>query len=198
MTTTNVLEPDREQLEAFVNTIFRYAGDRGYVAIRSFFQENNKVFRRSIAGLSGGLKYLIDVAEDDARRAAQNPTAVVFCPPLAVFAGKGRAREEDVLLGPALSVECDEHPLKARVTLEALLGPATVVVQSGGRWINGGGAPEDKLHLHWRLAKPAEGKDCVRREIKDLIEPVAWKRCEVVNKAERESLKTILEKWGVP
>jgi hypothetical protein len=27
---------------------------------------------------------------------------------------------------------------------------------------------------------------------------VAWKRCEVVNRAERESLKTILEKWGAP
>ena len=28
-----------------------------------------------------------------------------------------------------------------------------------------------------------------------LIEPVAWKRCESVNQAEQESLKTILEKW---
>ena len=29
-----------------------------------------------------------------------------------------------------------------------------------------------------------------------LIEPVAWQRCEVVNKAEQESLQTVLEQWG--
>jgi hypothetical protein len=37
---------------------------------------------------------------------------------------------------------------------------------------------------------------CVKREIKKLIEPVAWKRCEIINKAEQESLKTIIAKWG--
>jgi hypothetical protein len=36
---------------------------------------------------------------------------------------------------------------------------------------------------------------CVEREIVKLIEPVAWKRCEIVNQAERESLQTILQKW---
>ena len=43
------------------------------------------------------------------------------------------------------------------MTLENLLGPATIVVRSGGRWINGG-QPEDKLHVHWRLKAPATGK----------------------------------------
>jgi hypothetical protein len=38
-------------------------------------------------------------------------------------------------------------------------------------------------------------RDCVESEIKKLIEPVAWKRCETVNRAERESLKTVLAKW---
>jgi hypothetical protein len=36
----------------------------------------------------------------------------------------------------------------------------------------------------------------VEVEIKQLIEPVAWARCSLVNAAERESLKTILEGWG--
>jgi hypothetical protein len=39
-------------------------------------------------------------------------------------------------------------------------------------------------------------RECVRREIVKLIEPVAWKRCEVVNKAEQQSLRTVLGKWG--
>jgi hypothetical protein len=50
----------------------------------------------------------------------------------------------------------------------------------------------------WELdaMDPNDLRKCVRREIKKLIEPVAWKRCEVVNRAEQDSLKTILEKWA--
>lgn len=39
-------------------------------------------------------------------------------------------------------------------------------------------------------------RDCVQKEIVKLIEPVAWQRCELVNQAEQESLRTIIEKWG--
>jgi len=52
----------------------------------------------------------------------------------------------------------------------------------------------------WELdaMDPNDLRDCVEEAIQDLVEPVAWKRCEEVNKAEQESLKTILEKWGAP
>jgi RecA-family ATPase len=153
-----MLEPDRDQLEIFVEALFRRAGDKGFVAVRSFYEGADKPFRLSTAKLSGGLRFLIEVAEDDARRAAQSPAPVVFCPPLAVFSSKDHAREQDLLEGLALSVECDQHPSEARTTLEHLLGPATVVVKSGGIWVNGGNTPESKLHLHWRLARPATGK----------------------------------------
>ena len=152
-----MLEPDRDQLEIFVDALFRRAGDQGFVAVRSFYEGADKPFRLSTAKLSGGLRFLIEVAEDDARRAAQNPAPVVFCPPLAVFGNKDHAREQDLLEGLALSVECDQHPGEARTILEDLLGPATVVVESGGTWVNGG-MPENKLHLHWRLVRPATGK----------------------------------------
>ena len=105
-----MLEPDRDQLEIFVDALFRHAGDKGFVAVRSFYEGADKPFRLSTANLSGGLRFLIDVAEDDARRAAQNPKPVVFCPPLAVFGNKDHAREQDLLEGLALSVECDQHP----------------------------------------------------------------------------------------
>ena len=153
-----MLEPDRDQLEIFVDALFRRAGDKGFVAVRSFYEGADKPFRLSTANLSGGLRFLIDVAEDDARRAAQNPKPVVFCPPLAVFGNKDHAREQDLLEGLALSVECDQHPGEARATLEDLLGPATVVVESGGTWVNGGNTSENKLHLHWRLKAPATGE----------------------------------------
>jgi hypothetical protein len=50
----------------------------------------------------------------------------------------------------------------------------------------------------WELdaMDPNDLRDCVEAAIKELIEPVAWERCEVVNKAERESLKTVLGNWG--
>jgi hypothetical protein len=49
----------------------------------------------------------------------------------------------------------------------------------------------------WELdaMDPNDLRDCVKAAIEDLIEPVAWQRCEVVNKAEQESLKTILQGW---
>ena len=55
-------------------------------------------------------------------------------------------------------------------------------------------------HRCWELdaMDPNELRACVKREIKKLIEPVAWKRCEIVNKAEQDSLRGILQKWGKP
>jgi hypothetical protein len=77
----------------------------------------------------------------------------VFCPPIATFSTQ-RAREVDLANGLALSVECDTHPSTARSHLESVLGPATVVVASGGRWVDSHGREHDKLHLHWRLGEP--------------------------------------------
>jgi hypothetical protein len=43
---------------------------------------------------------------------------------------------------------------------------------------------------------PNDLRDCVEQKIVDLIEPIAWKRCETVNKAEEESLRSILNNWS--
>ncbi|HEX5864994.1 MAG TPA: hypothetical protein VF014_12195 [Casimicrobiaceae bacterium] len=43
---------------------------------------------------------------------------------------------------------------------------------------------------------PNDLRNCIEKSIKELIEPAAWKRCEIVNQAEQDSLKTILAKWG--
>lgn len=51
--------------------------------------------------------------------------------------------------------------------------------------------------LCWELdaMDPNDLRDCVEAEIRHLIEPVAWERCDVVNRAEQESLRTILAGW---
>jgi len=50
----------------------------------------------------------------------------------------------------------------------------------------------------WELdaMDPNDLRDCVEAAIRKLIEPTAWARCETVNKAEQESLRTIIANWG--
>jgi hypothetical protein len=155
------LEPDRGQIEMFVDAVFRHAGDEGYISLRSFLNDNQLLKPiRTLKLRTATPRFLIDVAEDQARRAANNPAPAVFCPPLAVFNGASgwRAAAADLFKGLTISVECDEHPDEARCRLEEILGPATCIVRSGGQWLDPeDGLPRDKLHLHWRLAAPAAG-----------------------------------------
>jgi hypothetical protein len=53
-------------------------------------------------------------------------------------------------------------------------------------------------HRCWELdaMDPNDLRACVESAIVELIEPVAWERCEVINQAEQESLRTILANWG--
>jgi hypothetical protein len=50
----------------------------------------------------------------------------------------------------------------------------------------------------WELdaMDPNDLRNCVETAIKTLIEPETWARCEIVNAAEQESLKSILKQWG--
>jgi hypothetical protein len=69
-----------------------------------------------------------------------------------------------------------------------------------------GGDPRYKWFIRnygdrcWELdaMDPRDLRDCVEQAIVKLIEPVAWKRCDIVNKAEQQSLRTILDQWGRP
>jgi hypothetical protein len=155
------LEPDRSQIEIFTAALFCHAGGDGFVSVRAFYEDDSsKPFRITPTSMKGGLAFLNEAAIDDARRAAQSPKKVVFCPPLAVFSNNKRAREIDIAEGLVLSIECDSRPQEAQARLESILGPATVVVRSGGTWTDPQtGEVQDKLHLHWRLRSPARGKD---------------------------------------
>jgi hypothetical protein len=188
-----ILEPDREQIETFVDALFRHAGDDGYVSIRAFYDggDDTKPFCISPTRLNHGRKLLADTAVADARRCANSPRSAVFCPPIAVFSNRNRAREQDISHGLVLSVECDQRPRAARERLEQLLGPATIVVASGGEWTDPKtGEVEAKLHLHWRLKKPVQDKAALAdlktaRDIaaklvggdptnKSIVHPIRW------------------------
>jgi hypothetical protein len=160
-----VLEPDRDQIEIFVEALLRYATPGNYLSLRSFFEDLNKPLQIVPAQVNGSLVDIVNLTERMARQAANNARPVVFCPPIATFHDARSAEEEDVAEGLVLSVECDAHPRRAREQLESLLGPATLVVRSGGIWTDPeSGELVDKLHLHWRLAKPpAKNKAAIEK-----------------------------------
>jgi hypothetical protein len=52
----------------------------------------------------------------------------------------------------------------------------------------------------WELdaMDPNDLRNCVEAAIKELIEPVAWARCETVNTAEQASISDFFGKWNAP
>ena len=50
----------------------------------------------------------------------------------------------------------------------------------------------------WELdaLDPNELRNCVEQAIWRTIEPTAWERCKVVERAEQQSLRSILTGWG--
>lgn len=87
--------------------------------------------------------------------------AAFFLPGTVRGAGTGKA---DVLSVPAILIDFDKgNPDANLAAAEALLGPATVIVESGGV-VEG----RPKLHAYWRLAEPATmaaiGAACAARE----------------------------------
>ena len=131
---------------------------QGFVAVRSFYEDADKPFRLSTANLSGGLRFLIDVAEDDARRAAQNPKPGRVLP-----AARGlRQQGPRPRAGPARRSGAQRRMRRASAARRARCSKTCSAPQplSSKRRHAGSTAatPEDKLHVHWRLKQPATGK----------------------------------------
>lgn len=87
--------------------------------------------------------------------------AAFFLPGVVQGHGTGKA---DVISLPAILIDFDKgNPDESLSKAEALIGPATLVVESGGRTEHG-----PKLHAYWRLDKPATGEEiaqaCALRE----------------------------------
>ena len=159
--------PDVAQLKQFADAVFRHK-DGGWLSLRAFEhkQENGKEWPLWKANISihTGDPQFIDVVAERARQAATWHKPAVFCPPTATFKTGENATADNVLNGLMLSDECDEAPNAAREKLTKLLGDPTMVVASGGEWINPTtGEVEPKLHLHWRLREPTKTPDEHRR-----------------------------------
>jgi Primase C terminal 2 (PriCT-2) len=152
---------DRTEIDRFVRALFPYAD--GVVSLRAFDQFDHKrpPFLIHPVEVNGSLEPLIDSAAAAATHCATAERAIVFAPPICTFTSAHRARGVDLSGGICLSVELDEGDTqKARERLERLLGPATVIVASGGEWTHPStGEIFPKLHLHWRLSEPTTTPD---------------------------------------
>jgi hypothetical protein len=152
-------EPDAAAISAFAHALLAYADDGGFVSIRAFDQFNDNVPPPYDVGVrvnGVGLDPIIAAAVAGARYAANATDALVFAPPIATFKAARGAAEADLVNCVCISVEVDAgNTQKKRERLEGLLGPATVVVASGGEWIDSDtGEVFPKQHWHWRLSEP--------------------------------------------
>jgi hypothetical protein len=151
--------PDRDQIAAFVTALFKHADPGGFVSLRMYLDGKSETWQRNFwrhPQITGnGLNHIVDDAFALAALAAAASVAVVFAPGLATFATDQSAAERDVANGLVLAVELDERPLAGLEALENLLGPATVIVASGGQWTEpDSGEVQDRLHVYWRLREP--------------------------------------------
>jgi hypothetical protein len=153
-------EPDRDQLQRFVETLFKNADPGTFVSLRAFRDDLNQVWRpdlwTAIEVVRDSLDNIVSAAFRLAGQAAEAPEPVCFACPICTFRTANRAAEKDIAQGLTISVDCDAAPERARERLEDLLGPSTLVVVTGGEWIDPEtGEIQSKEHLHWRLATPA-------------------------------------------
>ncbi|MDF2578239.1 MAG: hypothetical protein K0S74_1723 [Chlamydiales bacterium] len=150
----NGLLADRNQIEVFLQTLFCNAR-KGVISLRGFEKSRRCIFKSE--------SYLLDepellpAIERLANTAASIPESV-FCSPIATFQDSESADMNNLANGLAICVDIDNaNPYKGRDLLESILGPASLIISSGGVWIDkSSGETLPKLHLYWRLSKPTE------------------------------------------
>jgi hypothetical protein len=149
----------RDEIGRFVAALFRYAEAGTFVSLRAFCDATDGAWQyRSWPTVKideSGLDRLVDVAWGFACRCAAADVAVCFAPPIATFRRPDKADTANLANGLVITAELDINPTAAREKLEDVLGPATVVMESGGEWVDREtGEVCPKVHLHWRLARP--------------------------------------------
>ena len=179
-------------LGQFIGFMFKNASPNGFISLRLYPDKGSDLEEAiDIQPIRVGDRELLDITVIRAAQASNWHEPAVFCPPVATFLTSQNAKTDNLCEGVAISVECDQLPQQARQTLDAILGAPTVVVESGGEWINPTtGEIEPKVHLHWRLNKPTatpeehgalrEARDLATDLVgadttnKSIVHPIRW------------------------
>jgi hypothetical protein len=153
---------DAAMTTEFVEALFCHADEGTFASLRTFTHNNDDppVEIRAVELNGAGLDPLVHAAIQSANRAARYRVPTVFAPPVATFTNPHHAREIDLANGLVATVELDTKASEGLALLRGLLGQPTVVVASGGEWLDPTtGEVEPKLHGHWRLAEPTRTPD---------------------------------------
>jgi hypothetical protein len=96
------------------------------------------------------------------------PDGGVFAPPVATFSNLTDAKYADLVNGVAIAVELDAGNTDEKLAdLEGIIGPATIVVLSGGMCTDPAtGRVFPRRHIYWLLAKPTN--DLASHNVLDL------------------------------
>ncbi|CDZ79879.1 hypothetical protein BN1013_00379 [Candidatus Rubidus massiliensis] len=143
---------DKNELETFFRVLFKNA-NHGYLSIRGFNDDKTLAFKPQSFLFNDS--QILNSTVRLVNLTARTPKAVC-CTPIATFNVPDKATEEMIANGIAISVDFDHlDPLKSREVLEDILGPATLIIASGGQWQDDlTGDLKPKLHMHWRLKNP--------------------------------------------
>jgi uncharacterized protein DUF3987/primase-like protein len=153
------LKADRATISKFVDAVYRHCNSAdGYIAARAFTH-----CERGWPVIFPSIKFgpdLIDALEAAATETANMKSAAAFAPPVCLFCLNDSAKAKDIAAGPVITVDMDQSPDEGKAKLLGVLGMATIIVASGGKWKDPvSGRQQDKLHLYWRLKKPAANPD---------------------------------------
>lgn len=146
------LEPDRAQIEAFLDVVFSYCD--GLVPVRSFVEKG-----QGLEGKPNNIWIEADASALEkmatfAHWAGREGAAVYVIP--GTVAESGQAKSADIAAMQAIVVDIDTGDIGAKLTyLTQHLGDPTLVVESGGRTAEGA----HKLHVWWKLSEAATGAD---------------------------------------
>ena len=153
---TSAAQPDPTQAAVFLDCIFRYANPSAYIALRVFPHDRTRPAPLLVDVRAGEGDRLLAEIERGIRYSAGSTDPTVFSPAIATFKRPGTAKGRDIAEGLALVVELDQGDTRvALARLETLLGAATVLVLSGGEWIDAAtGQVHAKRHAYWRLSEP--------------------------------------------
>lgn len=146
------LEPDRAQIEAFLDVVFDYCD--GLIPVRSFVEKGQGLEGKPnniwIDANGSAPEKLVTFANWAGREGA----AVYVIP--GTVAESGQAKSADVTAMQAIVVDIDTGDVGGKLAyLAQHLGEPSLVVESGGRTAEGA----QKLHVWWKLSEPATGSD---------------------------------------
>jgi P4 family phage/plasmid primase-like protien len=148
------LAPDARMIAAFA--AFLFGSSEGWVAVRAFPEKGDASRLPSTPFIPAGADLGARLVEEVVK-ATRKGLAVYVVP--GTVSAPGRAKAADVVAIEIVLVDLDQGDIAGkREHLVRHLGPPSLEVASGGVTPDG----QDRLHLHWKLNKPATGADIAR------------------------------------